>query len=172
MTIASTGLGLAMAAEVKSNQETNHDERASNAIFMVPAATSIIGTIMGQRQVKDVHLTRKQGSTLNLTTVGAALVGLGLATAIQAEANEPSALVLLGIPSGLALIAQQAVFQKFKKQNLLNRLSSKPEKPSKLNMVLNVMPENYFLNQRIQPGDIMLAQDKSPKPVVNLKLEF
>ena len=100
------------------------------------------------------------------------MVGLGLATAILANSDDPSMLLFVGLPSGLALATHQIVFQKYKKQNLMDQLSSKSEKPSKLNLALNVMPENYFLNQRVQPGDLLMAKDKSPKPVVKLSLRF
>jgi hypothetical protein len=51
--VISTALGVAVIANVLEN---NTD--VSGAIWLVPASTAVAGTLIGQRQVRNVHLTK------------------------------------------------------------------------------------------------------------------
>lgn len=105
LSLIGTGLGFALASEALADGN-------SSAVFLVPAAGSVLGTIFGHRSAKGVYLTKKQGSTIGYSTAGAALLGLG----IMAIAESESSTAIIGVPSALALITQQILFQNFKKK--------------------------------------------------------
>ena len=153
LTLISTGLGFAAATEsVKSNSDVK-------SLIFIPAATSIAATIWGQRQIKGAHLTDKQGSTINFSTAGAAILGLGTVALTESK----SAAVWLGVPSGLALITHQLLFHKYKMKNLETNLRGSLDNHSKVNVSLKVTPESYFLNQRIP------AKEYSPEGFARLQ---
>ncbi|MCH6232927.1 hypothetical protein [Cognataquiflexum rubidum] len=162
MTLAATGIGFAIAAE------TLNDD-ASGAAVLIPVAGTVIGTILAQKAVKGVYLNKRQGSTIALSTGGAALVGLGMAAIFEAE----SAAVWIGVPSVLALATQQILFNKYKKENLAGNLLSKINKDKPYKFTMKVTPENYFVNQRMAvPSGIIGINSNVSNPLVNLKLAF
>lgn len=132
-----TGLGFAGVSQALENDY-------SPALILIPAAGSIIGTIVGQRAVRGAYLTKKQGSTINLATSGAALFGLGVVAITESE----SLPVWFGVPSGLAFITHQIVFHKYKKENLLTGLQGSRKK-NNFYLSMRVMPENYLIGKRI-----------------------
>ncbi|MBL7877358.1 MAG: hypothetical protein JNL53_16960, partial [Cyclobacteriaceae bacterium] len=107
LTWISTGIGFTGAAEVIDDDE-------NLGLLLIPAATAIAGTVLGQRSVKGVYLTKKQGSTINLSSGGAALIGLGITALLETE----SPAVFIGVPSALALIMHQSLFHSYKMKNL------------------------------------------------------
>ncbi len=136
LTLISTGLGFAVLAG-------SLNQSGSESSILIPAITSIAGTIWGQRAVKGLHLTDKQGSTINLTTVGAALVGIG----IVAMAGSSSQAVNIGVPSGLALIAHQLLLHNYKMKNGGLNLQGRVNR-NILKLAIQITPESYFLNQK------------------------
>ena len=163
LSIISGSLGFATVATALENNEN------SNALILIPATTALLGTIVGQRQVRGVHLTSKQGSTLNLASAGAALVGLG-AVAI-AQSNSPA--VYLGVASGLALITHQVVFNKFKKKNLTLQLKAGENKNPDFNFSFNLTPENYFLNKKFASQSASnQTGSRFQNPLFNIRLTF
>lgn len=163
LSVISTGLGFAIAVEALQDD-------TSNAIVLIPAAGTVLGTYLGQRSVKGVYLSNKQGSTISYTTGGAALLGLGIAALI--ESTSPS--VWIGIPSVMALVTQQAVFSKYKKENLANNgLSGKSEKNKKVDFSVKVTPENYFINKQMAGRSNIPGLNPNPtQSLVNFKLSF
>jgi hypothetical protein len=163
LSVISTGLGFAIAAEVLEND-------FSNAILLIPAAGTVLGTYFGQKSVKGVYLTNKQGSTISYSTGGAALVGLGIAALTQSES--PS--LYIGLPSALALITQQVVFSKYKKENLSNNsFSGKSGKNKKIDFTVKVTPENYFINKQMAGRTNIPGLNPNPtQSLVNFKLAF
>jgi hypothetical protein len=111
LTWISTGLGLTAAIETIEQEE-------NLGLLLIPAGTAIAGTLLGQRSVKGVYLTKKQGSTINLSSGGAALIGLGIAALLQNE----SPAVWVGVPSALALIMHQSLFHSYKMKNLVSNI--------------------------------------------------
>ncbi len=162
LSVISTGVGFALMVE-------SFNENGSSSLFLIPAAGTILGTIVGQKQVKGAHLTKKQGSTINLSTGGAALIGLGIAALVETEAPT----VLIGIPSGLALLTHQLLFHKYKKDNLLRGFEGRNRRNYNFHFSMNVMPENYFINQKF-PVRNYSPGSNSPiaNPLVKLKLRF
>lgn len=139
LTLISTGLGFAAATE---SLNANSDVKT---LIFIPAATSIAATIWGQRQVRGAHLTDKQGSTINFSTAGAALLGLGTVALTESK----SGAVWIGVPSGLALITHQILLHKYKMKNLELNLQRGSIRKRNYDVSFKVTPESYFLNQHI-----------------------
>lgn len=158
LTLIGTGLGLAVAVEsINSNDNPG--------IFLLPAVTAIAGTMLGQKSVKGIHFTKSQGNIISFATGGAALVGIGLMVVTEAE----SGLLVIGVPSVFALIAHQAMFSSYKKENLSEiKLGKSANKRVQFSM--NVTPENYFANKRA--GEKIVLTGQLASPLLKLKLRF
>lgn len=163
LAIVSTGVGLtAVVAQLENNE-------GSPGLILIPAATAVIGTVMGQRSVREVHLTRKQGSTVNLSTAGAALLGFGIMA--LTESDSPTAIV--GVPTLLALGAHQALFRKYRQENLAKGLGrSLNRKSKKYSLAMRVQPENYVVNRSIGQPRTFNPQLSLSQPIVNFTLRF
>jgi len=159
-TLISAGIGATIAVETIEN-ETNM------GILLIPAAATIAGTIIGQRSVKGVHFTRRQGSTINLSSGGAALIGLGAVALTETESPG----VWVGIPSACALIMHQILFHSYKKKNLEGAFNLGKESKKPVQFSMKVTPENYFTNKYLSEKQIL----KNPTityPIVKLNLVF
>lgn len=161
--VISTGLGFAIIANAL---ETNAD--VSGAIWLVPSTTAVIGTVIGQRMVKNAHLTKKQGSTINLSSAGGALLGLGVM--LIADSESPTA--WLAVPSTMALIAHQMVFKRYKRENLLKNLKGENSRNRKVDFSMKLMPENYFVNKNTPTRFIADPRLAGSSPLVNMTLKF
>jgi hypothetical protein len=162
LSLTTTGLGFALMLE---SLETN----GNSSLILIPAAGTILGTALGQRAVKGVHLTKKQGSTISLSTGGAVLIGFGIAALLESE----SAGVWFGIPSGLALITHQLLFYKYKRENLIRGVEGRTRRNRNFQFSMNVMPENYFFNQKFPPREgSQRINGQVANPLVKLKLSF
>ncbi len=139
LTAISVGMGFTFVTEALNNSND------PTALILIPATTALLGTVIGQKTVKGVHLTSKQGGTLQLATAGAALVGLGIA----AVAGTDSPGVFIGIPSVLALITHRIVFHNFKMKNLEANIGGSGKRKHDYSFTVNVSPENYLLNKKI-----------------------
>ncbi|HEU5289572.1 MAG TPA: hypothetical protein VFU05_02940 [Cyclobacteriaceae bacterium] len=162
LTWISTGLGFTLMAETFDQTETS-------TLFLIPGAASILGTVLGQKAVKGANLTKKQGSTISLTTAGAALIGLGVVTITESE----NASVWVGIPSVLALVTHQLLFHKYKRSNMLDGFQGRIRRKHGFQFSMNVMPENYLINQKL-PAREFNSRSNAPvaNPLVKLKLTF
>lgn len=158
LSIVSAGFGFALVAESLNAND-------NPGVFLLPAATTIIGSMLGQKSVKGIHFTKSQGNMISFATGGAALVGLGLMVVIEAE----SGLLAIGVPSLFALIAHQAMFRSYKKENLAQlKLGQSANK--RLQLSMNVAPENYFTNKRA--GEKIVQTGHLSNPIVKLRLKF
>jgi hypothetical protein len=146
-----------------------YENNDASGLILIPAAGSILGTIWGQQSVKGVSLTKKQGSTINLSTAGAALVGLGVVALTESE----SAGVWIGVPSGLALITHQLLMQHFRRKNLDARFEGRKTAKDGMQVSMNFTPENILLNKKINAPDFNnLDIGMRHQPVVSLKMKF
>lgn len=162
LTWISTGIGFTGAAEVIDDDE-------NLGLLLIPAATAIAGTVLGQRSVKGVYLTKKQGSTINLSSGGAALIGLGITALLETE----SPAVFIGVPSALALIMHQSLFHSYKMKNLESNLKLGRGNKKFLQFSMRVTPEGYLANKRM--SDRIYFTNNFPKlaePIVRLKLSL
>lgn len=158
------GMGFALAGQLAEGGDRNRE------LFLLPAATAVTGTILGQHIVKGVNLSVRQGANLNLAAGGAALIGLGVVTSLKAE----SVGAVVGVPSVLALIAHHLVFHKYKinnaqKKNELTGLSKYSPRLS-----LRVTPENYFVNQKQSPDRPIITNGRPviSNPIITMNFTF
>ncbi len=162
-TIISVGLGITLVAEALENNGDN------NALILIPAATSIIGTVMSQRAVKGAHLSNKQGSTISLSTAGAILVGFGSVAIIGVE----SAVVIIGVPTLLALVTHEILLNKFKMKNLEMNFKGSNKRKHDYKFSLNLTPENYLLNKKIDAKNYSPQSfSRSQNTLFNLRFTF
>jgi hypothetical protein len=139
------GTGLGFTAIIEQLDEADY----SSSLFLVPAAGALVGSYLAQRSVKGIHLTKKQGSTIAFATAGSSLMGLGILA--LAESDSPAAWI--GVPSAMALVVHQLVFNKYKRENLARGMQG-TSRYQRTNFAFSfqVMPENYFINQRVRPN--------------------
>lgn len=137
------------------------------ALLLIPMATAIGGTIWGQHAVRGANLTKRQGSTLNLSSGGAALVGLGVMALIGTE----SPALNIAVPTACALLTHQLIFHSYKTENIEKNLKIGRVNKHHLHLSLNVMPENYFSNKQFSEK-IFHTTGQLGNPIVNLKLKF
>ncbi len=163
LSVISTGLGVAV---IINELDTNTDPPGS--LWLVPASTAVAGTLIGQRMVKNVHLTKRQGSTINLSSAGGALLGLGVMLIINSET--PAAWV--AVPSSVALLAHQIVFNRYKNENLLKNLKGESSRNKKFDFSMKLMPENYFVNKNTPARFIADPRLAATSPLVNMTLKF
>lgn len=165
LSLISAGIGFtAIIAQVESTENS-----PSSALFLIPAAGAVIGSSLAQRSVKGVYLTKKQGSTIIFATAGSSLMGLGIMALTESES--PTAWV--GVPTALALVTQQLVFHKYKRENLARSLQGKGgNQRSNVAFSFQVMPENYFINQRLRPESFGRPGSGLPNSIVKLGLRF
>ncbi|MCW5909896.1 MAG: hypothetical protein KIT62_02420 [Cyclobacteriaceae bacterium] len=158
LSLISAGLGFAVAAE-------GIDGDGGPGLFLLPAVTAISGTLLGQKSVKGIHITKSQGNIISFAAGGAALVGIGLMVVAEAE----SGLLVIGVPSLFALAAHRAMFSSYKKQNLAEiKLGQSASKRVRFSM--QVAPENYFTNKRA--GEKIVQTGHLSNPIVKLRLKF
>jgi hypothetical protein len=162
LSLLSAGVGFTGVINYLEN-----NSNPSSSVLLIPAATTIIGTVLGQRMVKNVHLTKKQGSTINLGSSGAGLFGLGILLLTETE----SSTAWIGVPTALALMTQQLIFAKFKKENLLNNLQGSHTRKNSMDFSMRVNPENYFINKQFASSSKSSTQSQL-NPVISLSLKF
>jgi hypothetical protein len=163
LSIISTGLGLTAVIQALNN---SNDQ---TGLILLPSAASIAGTIWAQRSVRGAHLTDRQGSVINFSAAGAALIGLGI-TALT-ETKSPTAYV--GIPSALALLTHQILLHKFKMKNLEQTFRGSVRPRFKTKVALQISPENYLMG-RIKTNEKSIQQStlRLQNPLATLKISF
>jgi hypothetical protein len=162
LTWITTGLGFTAAAEAIQDE-------VNLGLLLIPAGTAIAGTVWGQRSVKGVYLTKKQGSTINLASGGAALIGLGIVAMIGTDSPG----LLIGVPSVAALIMHQTLFHSNKMKNLESKIKLGREGKRPMQFSMRVTPESYFTNKKM--SDRLYVTNNFPKlaePIIKLKLTF
>jgi hypothetical protein len=164
LTLITTGLGFTFAAESIDNGS------GSAGILLIPAATAIAGTVFGQRAVKGISLSKRQGSTISLSSGGAALIGLGIVAI--AESDSPA--IIIGVPSALALITHQLIFHSYKTKNLESKIKLGSSRKSPVSFSMKATPENYFVNKQLQPEKVIFSNNfpRLANPIVNFKITF
>ena len=158
--LISGGLGATVAVET-IDSETN------TGLLLIPAATAVAGTIFGQRSVKGVHITKRQGSTVRLASGGGALIGLGVVALTETETIG----WWVGVPSAFALAMHQAVFHSYKKKNLENSYNLGRDSENRIEFSVKVTPENYFTNKHLSEKHFANKPGLT-YPIVSLKLVF
>ncbi len=163
LTLITTGLGFTAVAE-------SFDSNESLGLLLIPAATAIAGSIWGQQSVRGINLTKRQGSTISLSSGGAALIGLGIVALVESD----SPAVIVGVPSALALLTHQLIFHSYKMKNLEAKVKLGSSRKRPVSFSMKATPENYFVNKQLQPEKVIFTNNfpKLANPIVNLKLTF
>ncbi len=163
LTLITAGLGFTAAAE-------SFDNGNSPGLLLIPAATAIAGTIWGQKAVRGIRLSKRQGSTISLSSGGAALIGLGIVA--LTESDSPG--VIIGVPSALALLTHQLIFHSYKTKNLESKIKLGSSRKRPVSFSMKATPENYFVNKQLQPEKVIFTNNfpRLANPIVNLKLTF
>lgn len=161
-----TGLGFTFVAQTLDN---NSSQNNSTGLALIPAATAIAGTVIGQQMVRGVHLTKRQGSTINLSSGGAALIGLGIVA--LTESGSPG--VRVGVPSILGLITHQIIFHKYKMKNLEREINLGNTGRHPVQFSMKVMPENYFIGTKTtNPFYLVNGSPVISNPLLKLNFTF
>jgi hypothetical protein len=162
LSIATTGLGFAVVAETL-------EEDFSNAIILIPAAGTVLGTLWGQKSVKGVNLTNRQGSTIAFSALGAGVVGLGLAALFETESPG----LVIGLPSAMALVTQQILFNKYKRENRSRNISFGSDRDLPYRLSFDLTPGNYLVNKRIPAtGYLHGTTPHVSNPLASVRLSF
>lgn len=162
MSSVGVGIGFAISSQIAINGN------GGEGLILIPAGFGVLGTIIGQRNTQGVNLTGKQGSTINYASGGAALVGLGIAAIAQSD----SPAVVLGLASGFALVTQEYLFSKYRRENM-NLSFSRSNAEKGINYDLTFHPENYMVNQKLQAGATVFSNySLLSNPIVNLSFKF
>jgi hypothetical protein len=119
--------------------------------------------------VRGAHLTKKQGSTVSLSSLGGALVGVGVLALVETD----SPIAWFSVPSVMALVMHQAVLSKYKRDNLVNGLKGLNHSGKKVDFSMKLMPENYFVSKQISPEKLINNPSlAAASPLVNVSLKF
>ena len=161
LTLITAGLGGTVSIGTLESDADN------TGLLLVPAFTAVIGSFIGQKSVKGIQFSKKQGSTIKLASGGAALIGLGVVA--LTEADTPAWYV--GTSSVCALIMHQVLFHSYKNKNLERKLNLGRNDDKRIQFSMNVKPENYLFNKQLS-REVMAKNPTLSYPVVNLSLKF
>lgn len=162
LTLISAGLGATIPIQMLEENES------STGFLLIPVATAVAGSLIGQKSVKGVKFTQRQGSTVSLASGGAALIGFG--AVLLTESESPA--LYFGIPSVSALIMHQVLASSYRKKNLERNLNiGLNEEGKRLKFSMKVTPENYFAHKQMTENRFMANPDLT-YPIVNFKLTF
>jgi hypothetical protein len=112
-----------------------------SSYLLIPAATALGGTFLGQGWVKGARLTSQEGRNTALASAGGAVVGLGLTAIFSPDVATPYYVVsyLTGMTSYALLMS------KYKKDD--NGTTSSEQDKSRWNF--SITPQNIFFNRKI-----------------------
>lgn len=164
-TLSGITTGLGFAAAINELENGNF----SQSVILIPALGTLIGTLYGQKAVKNAYLTNRQASRINLAAAGGALIGLG----ITLVANTDSPAAFFGIISGSSLVFHQIVFHNEKQKNLRRNLEKLGSiNKNNLKLSFNFTPENYLFNKKLKEQNNINVQPDPGLPVAAIKLKF
>jgi hypothetical protein len=138
LTTLNLGLGVGVFADLVDEMEDVHDPH-----WLIPAAGAVAGTLIGHLWLKDTKLTPQQGMLTAYAAGGGAILGLGIALITESDEITPYYL----IPYATGLGAYAFTVERLRKRN--NTLGFVPVN-KKNNLQIAFMPQNLFLNNKIQ----------------------
>jgi hypothetical protein len=131
-------LGISVLADIAGNTDSD----VNTGYWLIPAAGAIGGTVAGQLWLKNARLSSQQGRNIALASTGGALIGIGLTAIFQPETAAPY--YVAGYAG--AMTTYSLLLSKYKKSNIA--YMREKNKLSRWN--LNIMPQNLFLNKKIE----------------------
>lgn len=144
LTMLNTGLGYGIFAD---NQDIN--ESFNRTDWLIPAAGALSGTFLGHLWLKNTNLTPQQGMTTAYAAAGGAIIGLGIALVVNSEKVAPWYL----IPYATGLGAYAFTVEKLRKKNSVQTFLPVNNKN---NFQVAFMPQNLFLNNKMQNNSFMI----------------
>jgi hypothetical protein len=130
-------LGISILADISGNSES-----AGTGYWLIPAAGAIGGTVAGQLWLKNARLTSQQGRNVALASAAGALIGIGVTAIFQPGTAAPY--YVAGYAT--AMTSYALLVNSYKKSNIA--IMGEKNKLSRWN--LNIMPQNLFLNKKIE----------------------
>jgi hypothetical protein len=110
--------------------------------IIIPAVTSIGGTMISHSILKKKHLTSRQGWNVNYISGAAALMGLGIAVATGSDSHYPYFL----LPAGTGILGWLLATNK---QNPETTQAGSKFKHDNFSVSFDITPENYFINKKL-----------------------
>lgn len=165
LTILNGGLGWGIFIDLVENQVLDED-KFSRSQFLVPVVGALSGTLLGHLWMKNTRLTPQQGMLTAYSALGGAVLGLGIALIIDSEKMTPY--YLLPYAGGLGAFAYTV--ERLRKKN--STMTFLPD-IGKNNFHFSVMPQNLFLNDKIQQkGYILNGRYTGLQPLFAASLNF
>jgi hypothetical protein len=147
---------------------SGYNRSTSPGLLLIPAATTLLGTLFAQNQIKGIHLSEKQGSTLSLSCGGAALIGLGIV--VMAKTESPA--LTIGVPSAFALITHQIILNSYRNRNLGLKIGMQQSGKERMKLFIDITPENYLIAQQPPSQQHDNVWPPPVRPIATLKLRF
>jgi hypothetical protein len=113
-----------------------------SASILIPAATTMAGTLAGQLWMKNAKLSSQQGRNIILGTSAGSVIGFGISAMISID--EISTINYV-IPYITGLISYSLIAESYKKKNNSRLLSNEKSTGWKFNL----MPQNIIINNRM-----------------------
>ncbi|MCE5347335.1 MAG: hypothetical protein LLG13_13755 [Bacteroidales bacterium] len=145
LTLLNTGLGFGIMAD--KNDDINSEFNRTD--WLIPAIGALSGTFIGQAWLKNAKLTPQQGLLTSYAAAGGAIIGLGIA--LMTDSSEATPYYLIPYATGLGAYAYTV--ERLRKKN--STQAYLPDK-HKNNFNLSFMPQNLFLNNKIQHNDFLV----------------
>jgi len=132
LTLLNTELGLGIMSDIEST---------GDAKILIPAATAMAGTLIGQAWMKNAALTNQQGRNIALATTGGAVIGLGISIIFSESATVNYVLPYLTGLATYCVIAETYRMKNSQTTSLLNKASN--------GFHFSFMPQNIFINNKM-----------------------
>ncbi|KPK84292.1 MAG: hypothetical protein AMS27_10380 [Bacteroides sp. SM23_62_1] len=143
LTLLNLGLGFGILAETEM-------EEVHNPYWMIPAGIAIAGTMVGHKWLQNTNLTPQQGMLTAYAACGGVVLGLGIALLIESDVPTPYYLIPYATGLGAYGYTVERLRRKNNSQDFLNNIKGKN------NFNLTLMPQNLFLNNRINDKGYMV----------------
>jgi hypothetical protein len=117
-------------------------ENPEYSSILIPATTTMAGTLLGQLWMKNAKFTNQQGRNVFLATTAGSAIGFGISTMISTDDISTINYVL---PYLTGLITYSALSETYRRKNILNVTTNDKFSGWKFNL----MPQNILLNKSI-----------------------
>jgi len=165
LTVLNGALGLCIYADAASEDGPGEEFRPG---LIIPAIGIALGTVLGQKLVKDTELTPRQGLTTIYAAGLGALIGSGISILVGSEGFD--AIDYL-IPYLSGTLSYAYIVGRYKKGNVLNPQTLLHNGGSNWNFSL--MPQNILLNNSLEKKGFMInGRYAGMQPVFSASLTF
>jgi hypothetical protein len=117
-------------------------EDPGTGTILIPAATTLAGTLAGQFWMKNAKLSSQQGRNIILGTAAGSTIGIGISAMI---ANDEFSTINYVVPYLSGLISYSIIAESYKRRNNVPSFSNDKATGWKL----NIAPQNIIINKRL-----------------------